>query len=197
MAKKSKKKAKASRENGSKGQGPITPEGKQAVRFNALKDGLFTKEIIIEAAGERKEDFERLKEEMWKFFEPENPLEEMLVTDVIENRWRLQRVRRAESINLQKRLGFIADSNLSSLNLATSQRIQTLQAKFLSFYEKYILFASDAQRPIETLDIGDQLEEIRQELVSTSGGVEFLIDQLRSVQGEARSNGYVSPEREM
>jgi len=197
MAKKSKKKAKASRANGSKGKGPVTPEGKEAVRFNALKDGLFTKELIVAAAGEQKEDFERLKDEMWKFFEPENPFEEMLVIDIIENRWRLQRVRRAESISLQKRLELISRSNWMSDLLKTSDRIQTLKAKFLNSVRKYPVFAADPQRQIDTFNIADQLEDMRQELLSTSVGAQFLIEQLNSVQKEAGSDGYLSPEGEI
>ncbi len=94
----------ASRKNGSKGKGPTSLTGKKAIRLNALKDGLFSTAIVVESAGERPEDFERFKNQIREQFRTGNPLEEMLVTDFIESRWRLQRVRRAESAALKNRL---------------------------------------------------------------------------------------------
>src|SRR6202521_5106549 len=98
------KQTQASRENGAKSKGVKSPRGKNRVRRNALKDGLFSKDIVIESVGERKEDFERLKKEMWDLFQPASALEEMLVADIVENWWRRQRVRRAESADLKNRL---------------------------------------------------------------------------------------------
>jgi hypothetical protein len=43
----SEKQAKANRENALKSTGPKTPEGKAAVRLNALRHGLLSKEILL------------------------------------------------------------------------------------------------------------------------------------------------------
>lgn len=94
----------ASRQNGAKSKGVKSPSGKNRVRLNALKDGSFSKDIVIESVGERKEDFERLKKEMWDLFQPKSALEEMLVADIVENWWRRQRVRGAESADLKNRV---------------------------------------------------------------------------------------------
>jgi hypothetical protein len=195
MRKNTPKQTKASRKNGSNGKGPTTPAGKKAVRFNALKDGLFTKEIVVELAGERREDFERLSREVWNFLKPKNTLEEMLVRDIIENRWRLLRVRRAESLDLQRRLGLIAIGNLSPSDQSPRETIQALQAKFFSCYEKFIFLRSSEERQMDGFDMGDQLEDVRRQLASASDGVEFLINQLKALQYEARSKGYISQER--
>src|SRR6266446_5527298 len=97
------KRAEASRANGSKSEGPKSPKGKRSVRLNALKDGLFSQEIVVESAGERVEDFEALKKHMWDFLNPTGPLEEMLVTDIVENYWRRRRVRHCETAELDNK----------------------------------------------------------------------------------------------
>jgi hypothetical protein len=43
----SEKKAEANRRNALKSTGPKTPEGKDAVRLNALKHGLLSQEILL------------------------------------------------------------------------------------------------------------------------------------------------------
>ncbi len=40
------KKAEANRQNALKSSGPKTPEGKEAVRLNALKHGLLSKDVL-------------------------------------------------------------------------------------------------------------------------------------------------------
>jgi hypothetical protein len=65
MRNNSPKQTQASRQNGAKSKGAKSPWGKNRVRLNALEDGLFSKDIVIESVGERKEDFDRLKKEMW------------------------------------------------------------------------------------------------------------------------------------
>ena len=53
----SEKKAEANRRNALKSTGPKTPEGKDAVRLNALKHGLLSEEILLPG-----EDEEALRE---------------------------------------------------------------------------------------------------------------------------------------
>jgi len=53
----SEKKAQSNRRNALKSTGPKTPEGKDAVRLNALKHGLLSQEILLPG-----EDEEALRE---------------------------------------------------------------------------------------------------------------------------------------
>src|SRR5881227_967398 len=94
----------ASRKNGLKSNGPTSMNGKNSTRLNALKHGLFSREIIIESAGERVEDFEQLKKEVWDEHQPVGAMEEIFVTDIVENAWRRRRVRYCETTELNSRI---------------------------------------------------------------------------------------------
>jgi hypothetical protein len=65
---------------------------------------LFSQEIVIESAGERLEDFEQFKKEMWDCYQPAVAIEEVLVTDIVENAWRRRRVRHCETTELNDRI---------------------------------------------------------------------------------------------
>lgn len=69
--------------------GPKTEQGKSVSKFNALKHGLLSKEVLID--GEDQEilnDFgNAIKEEL----KPVGPMEEMMVDRVISGFWRLRR----------------------------------------------------------------------------------------------------------
>src|SRR6266496_3138983 len=84
------------------GRSRTTP--RTAPALNALKHGLFSQEIIIESAGERLEDFEQFKKEVWHVYKPVGAMEEMLVTDIVVNAWRRRRVRQCEAIELNSRI---------------------------------------------------------------------------------------------
>jgi hypothetical protein len=189
MRKNSPKQTAASRKNGSEGKGPKSPAGKKAVRLNALKDGLFSTQVVIETAGERPEDFERLKKQLWECFKPESPLEEMLVTDLIESRWRLQRVRRAESLVLKTRL----ETSWVRNELRRSEELESLKGRFFNLWGKYVLLSS-SQVQQDALEMTPELEEVRRQLASTSEGLEFLIKQMKKLEEAACSRGYLSSE---
>jgi hypothetical protein len=59
----SEKKAQANRQNALKSTGPKTPEGKDAVRLNAMKHGLLCQEVLL--PGEDEEALRELSEQLW------------------------------------------------------------------------------------------------------------------------------------
>ncbi len=185
----SSKQTEASRINGAKSKGATSARGKDRVRLNALKDGLFSKDIVIESLKERKEDFEQLKKEMWDLFQPASALEEILVADTIENWWRRQRVRRAESADLKNRL----DTSWIRDELRRSNGIESLKAPFFDLLRKYVM-AISSQPSQDTSAIMAKLEEVRHELAGTSHGVQFLIKRMEGVDSEAQAKGPVSRE---
>ncbi len=81
MADRTEKQKEASRRNGAESPGPTTDQGKDKIKFNAAKDWLFTKEIVVTAAGERQADFDRVKNETFDYIDPQNPLEVMCTSD--------------------------------------------------------------------------------------------------------------------
>src|ERR1700687_4216452 len=85
----------ANRRNAAKSHGPITPEGRAAVRHNALKHGFTAAEIILPTV-EEKIDFEQFRAALEAEHEPEGPTEQVLVEDIVIARWRLNRIRKME-----------------------------------------------------------------------------------------------------
>ena len=91
----SEKKAEANRRNALKSTGPKTPEGKAAVRLNALKHGLLSQEILL--PGEDEKALRELGERMRDELQPIGELESLLVDRIIASYWRLRRLGRVEA----------------------------------------------------------------------------------------------------
>jgi hypothetical protein len=89
------KKAEANRRNALKSTGPKTPEGKDAVRLNALRHGLLSQEILLR--GEDEEALRELDEHLRKELQPVGELENLLVDRIISAYWRLRRLGRVEA----------------------------------------------------------------------------------------------------
>ena len=85
----------ANRKNAQKSTGPTSDSGKEAVRFNALKSGIDAASIII--PGEDPDQFSKLAAGFTDSWQPANAAECELVDHLIEDSWRLRRLRAAES----------------------------------------------------------------------------------------------------
>jgi hypothetical protein len=85
----------ASRANGQKSQGPITTAGKANSRYNALKHGIDAKQQIM--FHESAEDLAELAAEYHEFYSPANVDERFLVDTLVNNEWRLRRLRSVEA----------------------------------------------------------------------------------------------------
>jgi hypothetical protein len=96
----------ANRENARKSTGPRTDEGKAVVSKNAVKYGLFAKEVII--FGEDPADYDALHDAILAELAPSGVMEILLAERVVSLTWRLHRVERlmSEVINelIDKRL---------------------------------------------------------------------------------------------
>ncbi len=91
----SEKQARANRQNALKSTGPRTPEGKAAVRHNAVRHGLLAEEVLI--AGEDEAAFADLGERLRDELQPVGELESTLVDRIIGTSWRLRRIGRVEA----------------------------------------------------------------------------------------------------
>jgi hypothetical protein len=89
------KKAEANRRNALKSTGPRTPEGKAAVRLNALRHGLRSEEILL--PGEDEQALRELDEYLRTELQPVGALENLLVDRIIASYWRLLRLGRVEA----------------------------------------------------------------------------------------------------
>ena len=89
----------ANRRNAQKSTGPKTPEGRAVSKMNALKHGIFSKEVLVSGLNikENSRDLDALYERFWQDLNPVGPVEEMLVDQIVTAHWRLRRALRAES----------------------------------------------------------------------------------------------------
>src|SRR6202035_4688312 len=85
----------ANRRNAAKSHGPKTPEGRAAVRHNALKHGLTAAEIILPTT-EDKLEFEQFRAAFEVECQPVVPIEQVIVEDMVAARWRMNRARKME-----------------------------------------------------------------------------------------------------
>ena len=85
----------ASRTNGSKSQGPITPEGKNRSKFNGVKHGLRAEHVIL--PGEDPAEFEAEKQAWIDDWNPPTHTRAILVERAAAASWRLRRAVRAEA----------------------------------------------------------------------------------------------------
>src|SRR3712207_9186034 len=91
----SERKVEANRKNALKSTGPKTPEGRDAVRLNALKHGLLSREILL--PGEDEAALQELGERLRAELQPIGELEDLLVDRIISLFWRLRRLGRVEA----------------------------------------------------------------------------------------------------
>jgi len=91
----SERKVEANRKNALKSTGPKTPEGKDAVRLNALKHGLLSSEILL--PGEDEAALRELGEHLRAELQPVGELENLLVDRITSLFWRLRRLGRVEA----------------------------------------------------------------------------------------------------
>ena len=85
----------ANRRNAQLSTGPVTPEGKAAVRLNALQHGFTSENATI--FDEDDDAFDELRNTFLDHLQPAGPLETALVHQIVMAQWRLARLRRLET----------------------------------------------------------------------------------------------------
>ncbi len=94
----------ANRRNAARSTGPRTAEGKNAIRLNAAKHGLCSKEVVIQAGHgkESEAEFRSLLAQVWEDCQPAGFREEALAEEIAICYWRLRRAYRCEKGEIQK-----------------------------------------------------------------------------------------------
>jgi hypothetical protein len=92
----------ANRSNAQRSTGPVSIEGKQNSRLNALAHGLSSKQVLL--PHENREEYEQLRAELLREYRPANAQEETLVECVAQTYWRRQRAYAAETAFLAHRI---------------------------------------------------------------------------------------------
>jgi hypothetical protein len=174
----------ASRKNGLRSKGPKSIDGKKRIKLNALKLGLFSEQVVIESVGERSEDFEEFKKQVWEYYQPSNAIEEMLASDIVDNAWRRRRVRQCETTELNSRI----ESQEIRDRLECLDDVEKLKTEF-----RWRFRALMSPSVIEGLCWDDRVQE---RLASTSSGMDFLIHQMKIVESQVNLDGYLSKHSE-
>src|SRR5713226_474524 len=85
----SQKQTAANRRNAAKSTGPRTPEGRAAVRHNALRHGLRAETLVLN--NEEQEQFVKLQHTLQSEHQPAGPTEQLVLNHLVVAAWRLQR----------------------------------------------------------------------------------------------------------
>jgi hypothetical protein len=102
----------ANRANARHSTGPKTSEGIAAVRLNAVRHGLLTRDVVLpeEDAGA----FEDLFNQVRTNLSPVGPIEEFLADRVVNAMWRLRRLERAETALFHSRIHGLKANRLAT-----------------------------------------------------------------------------------
>jgi len=80
----------ANRRNALKSTGPRTPEGKSAVRMNALKHGLRARTVVLPS--ENAEEFHQLCDDLEAEWQPQSRTEQFYLEQMAVSQWKLNRM---------------------------------------------------------------------------------------------------------
>jgi hypothetical protein len=137
------KKTQANRRNALKSTGPKTPEGKDAVRLNALKHGLLSQEILL--PGEDEEALRELGEHLRAELQPVGELESLLVDRIIAAYWRLRRLGRVET-------GIFAWERSEELAERAEREAQGYESDEFKTYQRIHITITDEKKHEEALE---------------------------------------------
>jgi hypothetical protein len=96
----------ANLQNSKASTGPITIEGKEIVATNAIKHGIFTKDLIVSSTLGKEDEREYLEmlNNLVGCLSPQNQMESLLVEKIAIDFWRMRRVIRFETGSIEKYL---------------------------------------------------------------------------------------------
>jgi len=100
------RKVEANRRNALKSTGPKTAAGKTTVARNAVKNGFFSKWLLIQHRDgkESKEEYEGFYADAREYYAPLGWLEELWMEKIVVGSWRLRRLIRCESGQIARAL---------------------------------------------------------------------------------------------
>lgn len=96
----------ANKENALLSTGPLTGEGKAVVSKNAIKHGIFTKDLVIEKGDgkESMEEYQEILNNLTDNLNPKGQFQYLLTEKIAVDFWRLRRVLRYETGSIRKDL---------------------------------------------------------------------------------------------
>jgi hypothetical protein len=146
------KKLAANRRNSERSTGPKTGEGKNTVKWNALKHGLLAKAAVLPQ--EDRAEYERLWAGLVEDYQPVGILEELHVEEIACTYWRRRRAVRAEGAKIELDMTLVD-------NKAKSTLTETYQDEAARNIPELWGCSAGLQRLSEVFD--DMAREIRQD----------------------------------
>src|SRR5258708_7472962 len=129
------KQIEANRLNALKSTGPKTPEGKAAVRMNALRHGLRARTVVL--PGENPDDFQQLCDDLETEWNPESRTEQFYVEQMAVSQWKLTRIELAEK-------SIVTQEATAKIQIPLLERLWQSQCRLERSYAR-------AQRELERL----------------------------------------------
>ncbi|MBI4907240.1 MAG: hypothetical protein HY820_26685 [Acidobacteria bacterium] len=108
----------ANRLNAQLSTGPRTEEGKARVARNALRDGFYSKALVILPGFEQ--EFQILRDQLLESFKPDGGVQDILFDEIVISTWNLRRAAFSETEIYSKQLvwrNLCADERMSSCQL--------------------------------------------------------------------------------
>src|SRR5580658_1178853 len=137
------KQTEANRRNAQKSTGPRTPEGKAAVRLNALRHGLCARTAVLPA--ENAEEFQQLCADLETEWQPQGRTEQYLLEQMAVAQWKA-----ARACNMEYNVwdqGALTESRMRTLESVLKQQTRWERAYFKALRE---LQALQKPRPLQT-----------------------------------------------
>lgn len=125
----------ASRENGAKSRGPITPQGKRNSSHNAIRHALLAKSIVL--GEEDHEAFLRLLNSFRTTLAPINPVADAIVEGMAVSLWRQKRLWAIESSGFREQIEKESADLLPSLRAAHAFRDLADTSRALYLLDRY------------------------------------------------------------
>ena len=178
----------ANRRNALRSTGPKTKRGKSTVSRNAIKHGLFARQVVIETGfgAEKPEEFNALVEQLREHFKPEGPIEESLVETIACCLWRKARIIRAENGEIRKHL----DSAELDFKLRSSDKANLELA--LAKLDASLLSTESGKNILRLKERWSSIQVSQLNLRDHPVGVAYLSSILSIARSEIVSTGSIS-----
>jgi hypothetical protein len=120
--------------------GPVTKEGKAAVRLNALRHGLRARTILL--PGEDPAEYQQLCDDLESDWQPQNRTQQLLVEQMAVAQWKLARLEVGER-------GIFAQQMPAERQMALLDRFSTQRSRLERSFSKAMSELRQLQRPGE------------------------------------------------
>src|SRR5580658_11207548 len=135
----------ASRANGRKSHGPVTPEGRLASSRNAITHGMLSATVVLR--GESQDRFCALLAALIEEFQPRTPFEQSLIENMAVARWRQMRIWGMEKAAMDHEMRRQSDIPNSSASDPTNASAEAATRAALAFRS-----LSDDSRSLELIN---------------------------------------------